>query len=769
MKLSWTISRYIAGAVVPYFLFSWLLLSVILFVQQGSRFSDIFFSSNIPTSLIWQLSAALIPNVIAFTCPMAVLVGVIIGLTKMQGDSELIAIRAAGVGNLQITLPVIFLGLLLSAFTFAVNIYGVPLASAAVRGVAMRAAIHKLESPIEPGVFNSEVAGFTIYVRKGDLETGEWENVFIHTEDGKTGDVRLITSKRGRIDSTGETSELVLENAVSTAYNLTNENARFVSENIGEFRFVIRTRRDELIKRVSSSEITPEELGLGDLSRYAGSMDSKELLEAGILWQRRIILSLSPFIFCLLGTSIVLRFNRGGRGFGILVALLLLIGFYLFTFLGEQLARLGRIGLLESGMIPLAASLFAILWFNFASRMEFWRVWLDKGRELLPSMRVRTPGVQTRNFFVDLTTGLRDFDLLINLVSYYVITLLFLATVFIVFTAFELWKFAGLMEGGPSLLGWYILYLLPFIYLQLSPTAAMIGVLATYVIKSRQNEIVTWTAAGQSIYRLLVPAFILMLLLGIVNVFVQEYIAPKTNQVQDDIRNTIRSRGKDLVTDKRYWIANDKRIYSFVIAKAASDNEKRLALLCSGNCPVTALSVYEFDEAGNLQTLYRSENAKWQRETIVFEGRSFVTDFVGGQPVTREQVGGELAAAANPMLEMQRRPSHLTIGETQQQIQNSEAEIDKRNFGVALEKKYTTLILPCVIALFTAPFALSLSRKGKVTTVGMAVGLWLIFMGVSSAFEQFGLGGSLTPRMAVWAPLVLFGAFGVYLLSRVRT
>ncbi|MBK9171948.1 MAG: hypothetical protein IPM28_02935 [Chloracidobacterium sp.] len=55
------------------------------------------------------------------------------------------------------------------------------------------------------------------------------------------------------------------------------------------------------------------------------------------------------------------------------------------------------------------------------------------------------------------------------------------------------------------------------------------------------------------------------------------------------------------------------------------------------------------------------------------------------------------------------------------------------------------------------------------TTVGMAVGLWLIFMGVSSAFEQFGLGGSLTPRMAVWAPLVLFGAFGVYLLSRVRT
>ena len=102
MRFSLTISRYLVGAILPYFIFAWLLLSVILFVQQASRFSDIFFSANIPTNLIWQLSIALIPSVISFTCPMAVLVGVIIGLSKMQGDSELVAIRAAGVGNLQI-------------------------------------------------------------------------------------------------------------------------------------------------------------------------------------------------------------------------------------------------------------------------------------------------------------------------------------------------------------------------------------------------------------------------------------------------------------------------------------------------------------------------------------------------------------------------------------------------------------------------------------------------------------------------------------------
>src|SRR2546425_7938082 len=105
-RVSWLISKYLVLAVLPYFAFSWLLLSVILFVQQASRFSDIFFSVNIPAMLMWQLTIALVPNVIAFTCPMAMLVGTVIGLAKMQTDSELVAIRAAGVGNLQITVPV---------------------------------------------------------------------------------------------------------------------------------------------------------------------------------------------------------------------------------------------------------------------------------------------------------------------------------------------------------------------------------------------------------------------------------------------------------------------------------------------------------------------------------------------------------------------------------------------------------------------------------------------------------------------------------------
>lgn len=760
MRTSWTISRYLIGAIVPYFVSAWLLLSVILFVQQASRFSDIFFSVNIPSNLIWQLAAALIPNVIAFTCPMAALVGIVIGLTKLQGDSELVAIRAAGVGNLQILFPVALLGLLLSGFTFLVNLYGVPFASRLVRTVAMQTAIYKLESPIEPGVFNTEVAGYTIYVKDGDITDGEWKNIFIHTEDSKTGEVRLITSKQGRIDSSDQLSELVLEDGISTTITPDGDGTeKFVSEKIGEVRFAIKTRRDELVQRLSSSESSVEELGLSDLSDYARNREGKERLEAGILWQRRVLLSVTPLIFAILGTVLVLRFNRGGRGFGAFVSLVSLITYYLLAFLGEQLVRTGRISIFTGGFLPVGVAFIAIIWFNFGVRLN----WFKGLRETVKQLPERLSGIISRegghSFFRDMTTGLRDFDVLVNLARYYLLTLAFLASIFLIFTAFELWRYAGSMDGGVGILLRYLAYLMPFVYLQLAPSAAMVGILATFVIKSRQNEIVTWTAAGQSVYRLLVPCFGLMLILGIFNFAVQELVAPAANLRQDRFRQHLRSRGAS-ATPGRYWVAEGDRIYSFIYNETASDNEKR----------IDSFAMYEFvDKGGALQSIYRSDAARWNGDRIFLDGNVRRSSLTNGRVVSATDQTGELQAASDPFKEVRKKPSQISVSEARSRRDASESEVERNLFSVAIERKWTTLVLPFVIALFTAPFALSLNRKGKAATVGYAVGLWLVFMAATSAFEQFGLNGMLPSGVAVWAPLSLFAMVGVYLLSRIRT
>ncbi|HNU07241.1 MAG TPA: LptF/LptG family permease [Pyrinomonadaceae bacterium] len=753
------ISRYLLTNVGPYFVFSWLLLSVILFVQQASRYADIFFSVNIPKSLIFQLSFALLPSVIAFTCPMAILVGVVIGLSKMQGDSELTVIRAAGVGNWQITLPIAVLGVVLSLFAFWINVQGVPFASSVVRNVALRTALIKLESPVEPGVFNTEINGYTVLVREGDLEGGQWRKIFIQNDDAASAQTRLITANSGRIDSMvtaeGEVAELVLEDAsVVTLPTSAGVGGKVAAENLGSIRVAIKTRRDDVIKKLTEAKETPEELGLNELARIASTAEGAERLDAQIQWQRRILLSISPLIFAFLGTGLVLRFNRGGRGFGIFLALVCLVAYYLITLFGEQLTRTGLIGNRVAGFLPVFLSAVAIFWLYSSSRIMRPGIADAVGRKLLRLFRSDDRRLSAENLYLDLTTGIRDFDIAANLVRFFVLTTAFLSVIYLIFTAFELWKFAGTIPNGVWLLVKYLFYLIPFLYLQLAPSALMIATLATFVIKSRNNEIVTWAAAGQSIYRLLVPCLVFMFAAGIFNWGVQETIAPVTNRIQDSLRAQIRSRGVLSTREGKAWVADGSRIYWFSTGSGTK---------------VSNLTVFEFEPEGHrIKSVLRGAEANWNDGAIeIADGRRISVTSTGATELPLPSI--RVPADDNPFLNVAAKPSHMTSRDTSRRLAMAQGESEIRALGVALQKKYSTPLIPFLVTLFTAPFALSLSRRGKVYTVGLAVALWLAFMAVSSGFEQAALGGSLPPVVAVWVPLLIFSSVGLYLISRVRT
>jgi len=180
--------------------------------------------------------------------------------------------------------------------------------------------------------------------------------------------------------------------------------------------------------------------------------------------------------------------------------------------------------------------------------------------------------------------------------------------------------------------------------------------------------------------------------------------------------------------------------------------------------------IYDFSDKGEeLQALYRAETAFWEHGNIRFDGPVRKSLLVGGRVENSIQEGGELSAERNPFKEIRKKPSQLSIGETRTRIASSESELERASFEVALERKWSTLVVPFVIALFTAPFALSLNRTGKAATVGYAIGLLLVFLAITAVFDQYGANGALSATVAVWAPLGLFAALGIYLLSRVKT
>src|SRR5882724_2129692 len=151
------IERYVLRAIFPYTLASLVLLTAILFAQQTGRYFETIFHGVMPSSFVYGLALALLPTVLVFTIPMAVLSGTIIGLGRMGSDSELVAMRAAGVSTWRMLWPALALGLIAAAATGWLNLKEAPRAQQQLKSVAIRSALYKLDSPVEPRTFTTDI------------------------------------------------------------------------------------------------------------------------------------------------------------------------------------------------------------------------------------------------------------------------------------------------------------------------------------------------------------------------------------------------------------------------------------------------------------------------------------------------------------------------------------------------------------------------------------------------------------------------------------
>src|SRR5499427_10675901 len=337
------IERYVLKAILPYGLAALVLLTAILFVQQTGRYFETVFHGVMPAGFVYGLALSLLPAVLVFTVPMAVLCGTIIGLGRMSSDSELVAMRAAGVSTWRTLWPALAIGLVATAFTCYLNLREAPRAQRQLRSVVLRSALYKLDSPVEPRTFASDFPGYVIYVRDGDKEHGQWGRVFIQTQEADHS-IDLITARAGRIDSSGEKSELVLQDAMKTKIPAPDaRDQSYAVDRLETLRYTFPTGRADLIARLQKPDANPDEMSFNDLRQYVAASAGVEHREASIIFHKRLAFALAPFVFSLFGSALALRMRRGSRGFGVLVSLLILVAYYLVALGGDQAARAGTI------------------------------------------------------------------------------------------------------------------------------------------------------------------------------------------------------------------------------------------------------------------------------------------------------------------------------------------------------------------------------------------------------------------------------------------
>ncbi len=769
------IERYIVKAITPYLLLGLLLLTMILLIQQSGRFAEFLLSTYVPLSLLTDVAGALLPNVLTFTVPMATLAGTIIGYSRMSSDSELIAIRAAGVSDLHILKPALLIGLCLTACTSLINLEMAPAAARSLRRAGIQAALYKLESPVEPRTFNLEIPGYVVYVREGDKEQGVWERVFIYSLE-KNGSVRLITARSGRIDSASEQSELVLSDAVATTIPGTslqegNREGQYITERLAQLRIVLETGRKTLLESLQRDEPKLDEMGLDMLSAQARTQTGKEQREASTLLHRRISMSLTPLVFALLGGSLALRFGRGGRGWGGLLSLLTLIAYYMVSLLGEQMARKGTLRPSISVWLATAAALCLSLFLLLPKRGG---LFLRSGKRTKIRKVAAPEDVHKQGLLQPVRSRLLNFPSILDLG---VIRSLFLnsafsyitlVAIFLIFTLFELWRFIGQDSGAVWRVVRYLLFLLPLATVQLLPASLLIAVLVTYALMARRSEAIAWWAGGQSSYRLIIPGLVFALFIGVLTWVIQERVMPQANLKQDALRAQIRGGGVSTspgsAQQGRQWAPSAThafgRLYSFKFDEVHGD--------------LLDPAIYEFDAEGvHLSRIIEGRRGVWLPSGVleIEEGAEILLqnsriDY-NRSPRLQLVGGGETPEMFKRQLN---KPSHLSAGGLSEYIKIIKPTGRNINaLQIALQKKYAEPHTAWVMTLFGIPLALSFGRRSAVTALCSSIAVGLAFWGISGILQQLGEYGILSPPVAVWSPLSVFAALGVYLLTRMRT
>lgn len=746
----------------PYVLISLLLLSAVLLAQQAARLAEIIIYADLPFSLLGSIGAALLPGVLIFAIPLATLAGIIIGFSRMGSDSEIVAMRAAGIGSWSMIWPALLVGVLFTGATTWLHLKEAPEAARDLERIALEGMLAKLESPVEPRTF-STLPRYVIYVRDGNKEQGTWGRVFIFEQ--RADHTEVYTARSGRIDSAGDQSELVLTDVLSTEFPVAaaeTNNKSYVVKRLDQLRFAINTGRAEIVERLNQRDTNADAMDWSDLRERAESGTAAEQKEAIRILNRRAALSLAPLAFSLLGATLGLRIRRGGRSVGVLLTLIVVIVYYLLSLLGESMARVGTV---SPYVGPWLATIFILgltLLFLFVTRVPFISsVSILSRRTKETTAAAKSTKTKHRGFSALGFPSLMDATLFRSLVVSFVVCFAALAAIFNIFTLFELWRFIAVTHAGTGLVARYLLFLLPLITVELFPATMLISVLVTYALLARRHEAIAWWASGQSVYRLMLPGFCFALVMAFGSWLVQEYVMPGANLRQDALRARIRGdKARATTPAGRQWLASTEtgRFYSYEFSEDGRLIEP---------------TVYELDgEAVHLAQVVSGKTAVWTDPTHV---KFSEVETLALKDLTVERkseaemtfAGVETPAVFKPTTD---RPSQLSAQDLRGYLEAAKRRgVDVSSLAVALQRKYAGPFGIVIMALIGMPLAVSFGRKGTVIALCAAVVVGVAYWALGGGFQQLGNHGLLRPSVAGWSPLVIFTAAGTYFLSRVRT
>jgi LPS export ABC transporter permease LptG/LPS export ABC transporter permease LptF len=781
------LTRYILGEILSHALIGCALFTFILFMPRLPQILETVVRNSSTFTNVLEFFLFTLPNLFWVTIPMSVLVGVLLGLSRLAADSEIIAMRASGLGIGYFVRVASVVAIGGAALGVVNSVWIAPRANQAILDMQQSLVASQASYQIQPRVFYEDFHNAVLYVQDVRSGTGaaNWKQIFM-------ADVSDPSSPK---ITTAESATVVNDSSQQLLMRLRNgEQHESVPGHPDQYNVSTFTTTDLPLTLSPQNDV---HLGRMDTAVYAiptrtlleriHGPDSKRFL---IELNNRFAYPAACIVLMLVGVPLGVVSRRGGKSSGFVFTLLLVVLYYVLSYTGVALAKQDKLP--ATLAVWLANILFAV-----AGTFLLWQM-ATGGRVLsaIANLMSRTPRLGaapipaaihdnsarlahlfdrrrtrvTRKAYRGAFPRILDAYVLREFLSTFLVVLCGFVLLMLVFTSFEL--VGDIIRNHVSLItvGLYLINLTPSMLYAIAPLAVLIAVLATFGVLNRNSEIIAMKATGISLYRLVIPIVAIAATLAVSLFLFDEFYLPQANRRQEALRSTIKGRPpQTFLHPEQKWIFGQPRAGEpgriFYYQFFDHDREE-----------FANLSVFEFDPVTfSISRRIFAGRVYWDadKNSWIFQN-GWVRDFQGAnQKGFREfkntsfsEIHEEPSYFSKESLQSQ----EMNFGQLRRYIRDlRQSGFDTMRLRVALWHKLAYPLIAIVMAMLAIPFALSMGRRGSLSAIAVAIGVALAYWMIDGLFGAMGTVNYLPAPLAAWSSDILFGLTGGYLLLRTPT
>jgi LPS export ABC transporter permease LptG/LPS export ABC transporter permease LptF len=786
-------TRYILREVTGYALLGGVLFTFILFMRYLLPLLELAVRGIASPLDLLRLIGYLLPYFLTITIPMAVLIGILLGLSRLASDSEITAMRASGLGVVSFLRIVSIVAVLSWIVGLAISLYVAPRAARALLDYEEQSKTSQATVEVQPRVFYEDFKNYVLYtqdVLPGANGTAIWKHVFL-ADLTQPATPHIISAQEAIVQAGNGHQTLRLDlingsrhdiSATDPAqYDIATFNSTVLPIETSSQEDTHLSRRDTPMQALDTSEVW---------RRAHASSNTSETRPYSIEFHRRLSFPTACLVLMLVGVPLGLSSKRGGKGSGFAVTLLLVFLYYFMSEIGVALARQQKLpafaGVWGANLLFAGAGILLIQQISRGgvalSALSGIGNSISKLFDRILRIRPSEPGgVGAGDRIRRLRRAVRSrFPLILDeyamgsFLRNFFLVLCSLTVLFIIFTFFELIGDIIRYRTPLVTVGDYLINLIPFILYNVTPLCSLVAVLITFGALSRSSEITAMKASGVCLYRIVTPVLLVAAVLSALLFAFDESYLPAANRRQEALLSSIKGKpAQTFLRPDRKWISgqngNSSTEPTRIFYYQAFDPYRNV---------FANITVFEFQPGTfTLSRRIYAESAHWDAaaDHWDFENgweRVFASDGASVQSYQtfKESNFGEIRETPVYFKKEERPSQEMSYSELSSYIRDLEQSgFDTTPLRVQLNRKLAYPLLTLVMAILAVPFSLSVGKRGSLAGIGAAVALailWYVLAGIS---ENLGNVNSLPAVLAAWSPDLLFAMAGSYLLLRTPT